>query len=207
MRRAFVLGIAGGTGSGKSRLARRVAGALGSRAALVLLDWYYRDRSGVRGAARRRLNFDHPRAIEGRLAARHLRALARGEAVLAPRYDYSRHRRLARGQAVAPAPVVVVEGLFALADPAVRRQLDHGIYLSEAADVRLARRVRRDVVERGISVEETLRLYFHCVRPMHERFVEPSRRHADEAWEGGGRPGAVRRLLARLRREARRRAT
>ena len=205
MKRAFVLGIAGGTGSGKSVLARRIARALGRRAVVLPLDGYYRDRSAARGAARRSLNFDHPRSIDGSLVARHIRALARGETVRAPQYDYRRHRRLARTRTVAPAAVVVVEGLFVFADPEIRRRIDLGIYLSEPADLRLARRLRRDVGERGISVEETLRLYFHCVRPMHDRFIERSRRHADEVWEGGGRAAAVRRLLARLRREARER--
>ncbi len=205
MKRAFVLGIAGGTGSGKSVLARRIARALGRRVVILPLDGYYRDRSAARGAARRNLNFDHPRSIEGGLVARHIRALARGETVRAPQYDYRRHRRLVSTRAVAPAAVVVVEGLFVFADPEIRRRVDFGIYLSEPADLRLARRLRRDVGERGISVEETLRLYFHCVRPMHERFIERSRLHADEVWEGGGSTAAFRRLVARLRREARKR--
>ena len=101
MKRAFVLGIAGGTGSGKSVLARRIARALGRRAVVLPLDGYYRDRSAARGAARRSLNFDHPRSIDGSLVARHIRALARGETVRAPQYDYRRHRRLARTRTVA----------------------------------------------------------------------------------------------------------
>ncbi|HEX4085837.1 MAG TPA: uridine kinase [Chthoniobacteraceae bacterium] len=177
-----IIGIAGGTGSGKTWLGNFLASRLGPRAALISHDWYYRDRGNARGEAERKLNFDHPRALETGMLAGHLDALRRGRAVETPRYDFSSHRRARRTVAFHPAPIVIVEGLFVLHEKPLLRRLDLSIYVDVPADVRLLRRLRRDAAERAIPTEETLRLYETFARPMHERFVETSAGCAHHIW-------------------------
>lgn len=174
---AMVLGIAGGTGAGKTTIARAVSDALGG-ATLLDLDSYYRDRRDVPAAARRRLNFDEPDAIDSELLVEHLDRLSRGEPVRKPIYSFATHGRVDT-VLVAPQPLIVVEGLFAFWWGEVRSRLDLRVFVDAPADLRLARRIRRDVAERGRSVEEVLEQYLTTVRHMHERYVEPLRSHAD----------------------------
>jgi uridine kinase len=181
-RFAHIVGIAGGTGSGKTWLARFLKDALGSRAALVSQDWYYKDQPGVRGAKEKSLNFDHPRAIEHSLLVSHLDALRRGREVQTPRYDFATHRRARRAVPLSPAPVVILEGLFVLQQKSILKRLDHSVFVDLPADLRLIRRLRRDATERRIPVEETLRLYETFARPMHDRFVQPSATNARRVW-------------------------
>jgi uridine kinase len=179
---AVLVGIAGGTASGKSTLARDLVAAMRGRAVLVSQDWYYRDQSNLPPERERELNFDHPNSFDAALLRRQLRELKSRRAVEAPQYDYATHRRLRRTVRVEPADLIVLDGLLILHDPALRRLLDYSVFVDVPADVRLARRVRRDVADRRIPVEETLRLYEKFVRPMHERFVLPSARHATAVW-------------------------
>lgn len=199
-QKSYVLGIAGGTGSGKSWLTQRLAEELGRHAQILQMDWYYRDQSHVRGGARLRLNFDHPRAIEVSLLARHLCNLRSGEVVGAPRYDYATHRRLGKTVPVEPRAVLIVEGLFVLHEPSIRRLIDHSIFIDVPADHRLILRLKRDSSSRRLDVFETLRLYEEYARPMHEKFIHPSRRHADEIWEGLPTESRIKKLIRRIKR-------
>ncbi len=178
-----IIGIAGGSGSGKTRLANHLFRALRGRAALLSHDWYYRDRAGMPEVLRRKVNFDHPNALETRILVKHLQALAGRLEVSTPRYDYATSSRLKETVPVAGADIVLIEGLFILHEERLRRLLDLSVFVDVPADVRLARRIRRDVIDRGIPVEETLRLYERFVRPMHERYVQPSARHATHVWK------------------------
>ncbi|MBI3299978.1 MAG: uridine kinase [Elusimicrobia bacterium] len=181
-KRPLVLGVTGGSGSGKSRLASFIKEGLGGRAAVVCQDWYYRNNEGTLGADREALNFDHPRALETPLCVKQLDALLAGRTVQAPVYDYATHARRAETREVAPQPLIIVEGLFVLHEPALRRRLDLSVFIEVPDDMRLLRRVRRDSVERRVDLEETLRLYERFVRPMHQRFIAPSSKHATWRW-------------------------
>ncbi|MBI5200166.1 MAG: uridine kinase [Elusimicrobia bacterium] len=178
----MIIGLGGGSGSGKSWLASYLKRNLGARAAVVCLDWYYKDNGGLHPEKAAKLNFDHPNAIETSLLVRHLKKLARGQAIEAPLYDYATHSRLKQTQRVEPAPVIIVEGLFVLNDGPLRDLLDVGVYIDVPDDLRLLRRVKRDVKERRVDLDETLALYERCVRPMHLRFIEPGARKAKWVW-------------------------
>lgn len=199
----IVIGLGGGSGSGKSWLASYLKRGLGSRATVVCLDWYYRDHGDLPPERAKRLNFDHPDAIETSRLVRDLKRLLQGKPVEAPLYDYATHARLKQTFRVQPAPVVIVEGLFVLHDGPLRKLLDLGVFIRVPDDLRLLRRVRRDVRERRVDLEETLGLYERCVRPMHVRFIEPSARRATWVWDQLEDRGFPRRLLAALERRSR----
>jgi len=183
----FVVGIAGGSGSGKSTVAQGILrGIAPVRAGHLAHDRYYRDLSHLPAEERGRQNFDHPDALETDLLVEHLDRLRSGLTVLPPRYDFTSHCRLDGDQSVEPAPVLVVEGVLILADPELRDRIDLRIFVDTDADIRLARRLRRDVNERGRSTGAVLRQYEQTVRPMHLAFVEPSRRHAHVILPEGG---------------------
>lgn len=177
------VGIGGGSGSGKSWLAGFLKGKLGKRAVIVCQDWYYRDNGHVSGEAAKKLNFDHPRAIERALFSSQLSMLLAGRAIERPCYDYARHARLKQTVRVDPADVVIVEGLLVLHDRRLRELMDLSVFIDVPSDVRLVRRIRRDVEQRRVDLEETLRLYEHCVKPMHDRFIQPSAQHALYLWK------------------------
>jgi uridine kinase len=177
-----VLGIAGGSGSGKSQLARAVVEAFPGRAVVLCHDWYYRHNGDLSPEEARRLNVDHPSALETSLLVRQLDRLLGGEAVDAPVYDYATHSRLERTRRVEPRPLVVIDGILILHDKDLRDRLAVSAFIDVPDDVRLVRRVRRDTRERRIDLEETLRLYEDFVRPMHHAFVVPSSHHATWIW-------------------------
>lgn len=201
----IVLGIAGGTASGKSWLAARLARALGPRRCVVLPhDHYYRDHPRLSPAARLRLDYDKPAAFETSLLLRHLRSLRAGHPVHLPAYDYSTHRRATATTLVQPAPLVIVEGLFVLADPRLRRALDLAVFVHLPADLRLLRRIQRDTTERGQPLAEVLDRYATRARPGHEKYIEPSRAHASQTWDQSADPAFPARLLRLLRTRLRR---
>jgi uridine kinase len=175
----MILLIAGGTASGKSTLARALAERTG--ALLIEHDRYYKSVS-VEDAPGH--NFDEPAALETELLIEHLDALSRGERVSLPIYDFAHHRRSEQTTSVGPRPVILVEGILALAEPALRDRATVRVFVSAEADVRLARRVRRDVLERGRDIEEVLLRYFNTVRPMHAQWIEPTRAFADLVLDG-----------------------
>jgi uridine kinase len=182
-----VLGVAGGTGSGKTTVARAIVDAVGAgRITLIEQDGYYRDIEWGNDAELLRHNFDHPSALDNELLVAHVAALKAGHAVEVPVYDFVSHRRTARTRRVEPQPVILLEGILIFVEPTLRDLLDFKIYVDTDADLRLIRRLGRDMAERGRSVDDVLRQYLQTVRPMHLEFVEPSKRYADIIIPEGG---------------------
>ena len=174
------LGVAGGTGSGKTSVARTILEMVGpSRIAFLVQDAYYRDIEWRSEEQLRSHNFDHPDSLDTELLVDHLRLLRSGRDVEAPVYDFVVHRRRPERRRVEARPVVLVEGILLFNEPRLRELLDFKIYVDTDADVRLVRRLQRDLTERGRSVEDVLRQYLSTVRPMHLEFIEPSKRWAD----------------------------
>ena len=184
--RPLCIGIAGGTGSGKSTVARKLAGALPGRCAVIDHDAYYRDQGHLPAAARAEMNYDHPASLETTLLADHLLALRAGRAVEVPIYDFMTHTRRAETRRVEPAALVIVEGILVFVEAAVRGLLDIKIFVDTDADIRLMRRIRRDLEQRGRSFASVRDQYYATVRPMHLEFVEPSKRWADLIVPEGG---------------------
>ena len=177
-RRPIMVGISGGSGAGKSTLAHALSRALDGRAVVVEQDAYYRCRGHLPLEERSRVNFDHPDAVDLELLAEHLEELKQGRAVEKPFYDFATHSRLDKTVPVKPAPVVIAEGLFLFVREDLRNLFDLRVFVDADADIRLARRLKRDVVERGRTVESVLEQYFESVRPMHEEFVAGGSRWA-----------------------------
>jgi uridine kinase len=200
--RPLIIGIAGGSGSGKSTVARRVAESLGeAQVAFLDMDAYYRDHRHLSLEERRRVNWDHPDAFDLALLAGHLEALGEGRAVDKPVYDFVAHLRAPETVRVAPADVIVVDGILLLVDPAVRDMCDVKVFVDADADIRLIRRIRRDLVLRGRPLDEILDQYLSTVQPMHLQFVEPSKRYADVIIPRGGENSvAIDLLLASIAR-------
>lgn len=178
--RPVVIGIAGGSGSGKTTIAEAVVSSTGSaRIVLIQHDAYYRDSPHLSFEERSRVNYDHPDSLETELLIDHLVRLRRGEAVARPVYDFSVHRRTEETVRVEPDAVIVVEGILVLTEPRLRDLMDLRIYIDTDADLRVIRRLSRDIVERGRSIDSVIDQYLETVRPMHLQFVEPSKRYAD----------------------------
>ncbi|MBM4060313.1 MAG: uridine kinase [Planctomycetes bacterium] len=178
--RPFTVAVAGGSGSGKTSLTRALVAALGTdRCAALDHDSYYRDLSHLPMAARAATNFDHPQSLENGLLARHLADLREGRPVQRPSYDFATHCRRPETTLVEPRPIILCEGILLLAVPELRDAFDLRVFIDTPADVRALRRVLRDIVERGRTVESVVHQYLASVRPMHERFVEPARATAD----------------------------
>ena len=195
-----ILGVAGGTGSGKTTVARAILNAVGKeRLAFIAQDSYYRQ---IEWESREHLaahNFDHPESIDTELLVAHLKQLKRGEAVEAPVYDFVHHHRSSRTERIDPRPVVLAEGILLFAEPEIRELLDFKIYVDTDADVRLKRRILRDINDRGRDLNDVLRQYMETVRPMHLEFVEPSKRWADVIVpEGGENRVALQMVSARV---------
>lgn len=182
-----VIGIAGGSGSGKSTVLEHIIRAFGSDPIAVLEhDAYYRDLSHLPPDERAQFNFDHPDALETDLMCEHLDRLKAGEAIEKPVYDFTTHTRQSVTETVEPRPVILIEGILVLAERSLEKRMDIRIYVDAADDIRLMRRIRRDMEERGRTIEGILRQYERTVRPMHLEFVEPSKREADVIIPRGG---------------------
>ena len=187
MSKRILIGIAGGSGSGKTLVARTIIRDLGSsRVAIVDQDSYYRDLDDIPVADRDLRNFDHPDAFDNELLRAHVRALLEGRTVEQPIYDYTRHARLKETKTVGDHAVIVLEGILIFTDEELRELMDIKVFIDTDADVRLMRRIERDIKERGRSIESILRQYRATVRPMHLQFVEPSKRWADIIVPEGG---------------------
>src|SRR4051812_42108287 len=197
---SLVVGIAGGTGSGKTTVAKTIAAALPTGGvAMIEYDAYYRDRPDLSPEARTQLNYDHPESLEIELLVEHLRALKAGEAVEVPIYDFKTHRRLVESRPVAASKVVIVEGILVFVDPRVRERLDMKIFVDTDSDIRVFRRIRRDMEQRGRTFESIRDQYYKTVRPMHLQFVEPSKRWADLIIpEGGNNKVALDLIISKL---------
>ncbi len=200
--RPYVVGVAGGTGSGKTTVARKVVEGGGAHVCVLEHDTYYRDRPDLSYDDRCQLNFDHPESLETSLMLEHIRALKRGETVQAPTYDFKTHRRGDTTRTVTPAPILVVEGILLFVDEAIRAELDLKLFVDTDADIRVLRRVRRDMEKRGRTFESVRQQYYDTVRPMHLQFVEPSKRWADVIIpEGGKNMVALDLILTKIRSE------
>ena len=197
----FLIGLAGGTGSGKTTVANAIVKRVGQeRIAILSHDSYYRDFVDLPKDILDRQNFDHPDSLESELLVRHLKALKQGMVVETPIYDFKVHRRAAESRRVEPRKVILVDGILIFAEPELRKLFDVRIYVDTDADIRLIRRLKRDIAERGRSVESVVSQYESTVRPMHMEFVEPSKRYADLIIpEGGENTVALDFLFARLR--------
>ncbi len=197
----FVLGIAGGSGSGKTTISRAILDALPPGSGILLeQDHYYRAQPDVAFEQRERVNYDHPDALETNLLIAHLDALRAGHAIIRPTYDFAAHDRSPEGSRIPPAPVVVVEGILVLADERLRQRFDAKVFVDTDADIRLMRRIRRDLEQRGRTFGQVRKQYYESVRPMHLAFVEPSKRFADIIIpEGGQNRVALELLLGSVR--------
>ena len=188
----FVIGVAGGSGSGKSTVTREVLASIGSdMVAVVMQDDYYCDQTHLSPEARRKTNYDHPQAFDWPLMVQHVQALLRGETIEMPTYDFAKDNRASQTITVKPAPVIVIEGLFALFDAELCKMMSLKIFVDTAADVRFIRRLQRDMAERGRSAESVINQYMETVRPMHKQFIEPTKRNADVILPHGANGPAV----------------
>jgi uridine kinase len=199
--RPIVIGVAGGTGSGKTTVANEILQQVGAEhLAYIPHDAYYRELGLLTKEERAKVNFDHPDSLETELLVEHLKALKQGQSVEVPIYDFTTHMRTERTRRVEPAPVILVEGILIFVEPELRELFDVKLYVDTDADVRFIRRLQRDVHDRGRSVESVCEQYLSTVRPMHMEFVEPSKRHADVIIpEGGFNRVAIAMVAARLR--------
>jgi uridine kinase len=199
--RPFFIGVAGGTCSGKTTVSERLAELTGdAHLALIKLDSYYVERTHQPFEERAAANYDHPDAFDWELLNDHIAALASGAPVPVPIYDYTIHDRSGDVRIVHPAQIVVIEGILVLYEPTLRERFDLKVYIDTDADLRLIRRLHRDVVERGRTTESIITQYLTTVRPSHDQFIEPSKRHADVIFpQGGMNEPALEVLLARVR--------
>lgn len=187
-RRPIIIGVAGGTASGKTTVSQRILEMTGlQHLAYIKHDAYYRDLSHLPLEKRKELNFDHPDSLENELLVAHLEQLLQGQAVNIPVYDFAQYIRTNQLQQVEPRPVILVEGILIFADKRLRELMDFKVFVDAPADLRFIRRLKRDVVERGRSVNHVIEQYLDTVRPMHLEFVEPSKRYADVIIPRGGR--------------------
>jgi len=195
----LIVGIAGGSGSGKTTIAESLVERLDGQVALVQHDAYYRHAPELSFEARSQVNYDHPASLETELLVDHLATLRSGASVDKPSYDFARHLRSDDVVVIHPAPVIVVEGILVLAEPGLRSVLDLKVFVDTDADIRFARRLERDIEERGRTVTSVITQYFTTVRPMHLEFVEPSKGHADVVIRGGFTPEAVEEVIEMIR--------
>jgi uridine kinase len=187
-----IIGIAGGTGSGKTTVVRKIAEALPPHCvAVVPVDSYYNDTTNLTMEERKAINFDHPDAFDWKLLIEQVRCLKRGEAIEQPTYSYIESNRQKETIHVDPKPVIIIEGIMALHNKKLRDAMDLKIFVDTDNDVRLIRNIRRDVVERGRTVEMVLDRYEKVLKPMHEQFIEPTKKFADliVPWGGDNRTG------------------
>lgn len=197
----ITIGVAGGSGSGKTTVALKVVERVGfDQIAYLSHDAYYRDASNLPPAERAQLNFDHPDSLDNELLISQLKQLQAGQPVEIPVYDFKTHSRLAETRRIDPQPVILVEGILIFADKQLRDLMDVKIFVDTDADLRLIRRLQRDIGERGRSPDSVIQQYLRTVRPMHLEFVEPSKRYADVIIpEGGFNEVAIDMVAARLR--------
>jgi uridine kinase len=193
--------VAGGTGSGKTTVAMRILEGVGAEhIAYIPHDAYYRDLGHLSPAIRAQVNFDHPDSLETELLTEHLVRLKANQRVEVPVYDFTTHTRTPETRHIGPAPVILVEGILVFVEPGLRELFDVKLYVDTDADIRLVRRLERDVQERGRTFESVIQQYLTTVRPMHLEFVEPSKRHADVIIpEGGFNEVAIEMVAARIR--------
>ncbi|MBQ7499842.1 MAG: uridine kinase [Clostridia bacterium] len=187
MKSPMIIGIAGGTGSGKTTITRSIVERFGDNVTVLYHDDYYREQHSLSYEERCKINYDHPKAFDTELFLSHLDKLRSGEQIFSPVYDFTIHDRSDKTKPVTPAPVIIVEGILILAERALTDRMDIKIFVDTDADVRILRRLARDVKERGRSIDSVIGQYLNTVKPMHEKYVEPSKKMADIIVLEGGR--------------------
>lgn len=198
----MIIGICGGTGSGKTTIAKKIVDSVGARNVnLIEQDSYYRNLADMPLDERRQANFDHPDAVDNDLLINHLKRLIDGYPVEVPKYDFASHTRLADSDKLKPRKVTIVEGILIFSEPRLLEFLDLKVFVDTPDDIRLVRRIRRDMEERGRTLKQTLEQYEKTIRPMHYEFVEPSKRQADIIIPEGTQIGITIELLCGLIRE------
>lgn len=196
---SFIIGVAGGSGSGKSTVTEHIVQAIGlENVAVIMQDLYYKDLSHLSIENRRKVNLDHPDAFDWELMTAHVLNLYNGIPVQMPTYDYANYIRLPETTLTMPAPVVVFEGIFALMDKSLRDIMALKIFVDTAADIRFIRRLQRDIVQRGRNVESVVRQYLDFVRPMHSQFIEPTKRNSHIIIPHGANKAALEMIVARV---------
>lgn len=186
MRDIMIIGIAGGTGSGKTTLTEQIRKRFGDDVTVIYHDNYYRLQVGKTYEQRSQVNYDHPDAFETPLMIEHLKALKAGKSIESPIYDYTQHNRSERLEVIHPSKVIIVEGILIFAEKELREMMDIKIFVDTDADVRILRRIQRDVEERARTLQSVIHQYLNTVKPMHEQYVEPSKRFADLIVLDGG---------------------
>lgn len=201
MKRPIFIGITGGTGSGKSTIAKEIYRQFGEDCiAMIEQDSYYKDQSHLSMEDRVKTNYDHPNAFDNNLLVSHLESLLNGHSIQKPSYDFSIHNRVEETTKVEPKEIVIVEGILILEDPRIRELLDIKIYVDTDADVRIIRRMVRDINERGRTMESVINQYLNVVKPMHNQFTEPTKKFADIIIpEGGHNKVAIDIIVAKIK--------
>ena len=174
-----IIGIAGGTGSGKSTFTNRIKAMFGDEVTVIYHDNYYREHDDIPFEERKKINYDHPDSLETELLLEHLKSLKAGESVQCPVYDFSQHNRSKEFVEIKPSSIILLEGILILADERLRELMDIKVFVDADADERILRRVRRDMVERGRDIDNIMEQYLTTVKPMHYMYIEPTRHHAD----------------------------
>jgi uridine kinase len=196
---SLVIGVAGGSGSGKTTVVRKILEALGdARVPVIEHDRYYRDRNDLRLEERAALNYDHPDSLETDLLVRHVNELRAGRAIEAPVYDFARHARKDETETIPAGHAIIVEGILIYTDPELRKLMDVKVFVDTDDDTRFIRRLQRDIAERGRTVQSVIDQYLGTVKPMHLEFVEPSKRYADIIIPQGGYNTVAIDMLLRL---------
>jgi uridine kinase len=200
MKPVIIIGVAGGSGSGKTTVARNICERFSNSVALIEQDAYYKDQSHLPMEERVKTNYDHPLAFDNERLIQHLHQLLRRESIQKPVYDYSLHTRAPQTVTVNPKDVIIVEGILILEDEGLREMMDIKVFVDTDADVRILRRLERDMKTRGRSLDSVIQQYLTVVRPMHQQFIEPSKRYADLIIpEGGYNQVAVELLVNQIR--------
>lgn len=200
----FIIGVAGGTGSGKTTVTEAIVSSLNDQDIIVIQhDSYYRDRSHLPLTEREKINYDHPDALETELLVKHLKQLKSGRQVEIPIYDFSTHTRKRRAKNVKPAKAIIIDGILIFTDRSLRELMDIKIFVDADDDIRFIRRLQRDIKERNRSMESVIEQYMETVRPMHIEFVEPSRRYADIIIPEGHNPIAIDIVVSMIRNRVR----
>ena len=195
----FIIGVAGGSGSGKSTVTDQIIHAVGEENVTIFVqDNYYIDRSNLSMADRDKVNFDHPDALDWKLMVRQLDDLANGVPIEMPQYDFTTHTRKAETKTIAPSRIIVVEGIFGLYDETMCSQMELRIFVDTAGDIRLMRRLKRDITERARTIDSVIEQYSKFVRPMYKKFVEPTKREAHIIIPHGSNKAAIEMIVSRI---------